>query len=120
MGEFNHTCKVCGKGYNACDTCVNEKNFAPWRAVACEQGHFQAYMVLHEYGSGLLKKESAKEMLESVNIDGWENYPEHNRVVIAEILQEDEKPVVGGEVAQTKPQPSQPQRGTAIRFPKRK
>lgn len=120
MGEFNHTCKVCGKGYNACDTCVNEKNFAPWRAVACEQGHFQAYMVLHEYGSGLLKKSVAKEMLDGINLDGWEKYPEHNRVVLAEILQEDKKPVVEGKVEQTIPQPAQPQREHFVRFPKRK
>ena len=93
MGKFNHTCKVCGTGYNACDTCLNEKNYAPWRAIACTQGHFQAYMVLWEYGNGTLERADAREMLSKVDIEGWEDYPEHNRVVIAEILKDDEKPV---------------------------
>ena len=94
MGKFNHTCKVCGTGYNACDTCLNEKNYAPWRAIACTQGHFQAYMVLWEYGNGTLERADAREMLSKVDIEGWEDYPEHNRVVIAEILKDDEKPLV--------------------------
>lgn len=94
MSQYNHNCKVCGKGYNSCDYCLNQKNYAAWRAIACTQDHFQAYMILHEYGSGLIEKSDAKAMLEKLDIEGWENYPEHNRVYIAEILQEDEKPVV--------------------------
>ena len=91
--DYNHFCKVCGKGYNACDTCINQKNYAAWRAIACTQDHFQAYMVLYEYGNGTLKKADAKEMLSKVDIEGWEGYAAHNKDVIAEILSEDEKPV---------------------------
>ena len=93
MAEYNHFCKICGKGYNACDTCVNQRDYAAWRAIACTQDHFQAYMVLYEYGNGTLKKADAKEMLSKVDIEGWEGYAAHNRDVIAEILAEDEKPV---------------------------
>jgi hypothetical protein len=93
MAEYNHFCKICGKGYNACDTCINQKNYAAWRAISCTQDHFQAYMVLYEYGNGTLKKADAKEMLSKVDIEGWEGYAAHNRDVIAEILAEDEKPV---------------------------
>lgn len=117
MAEYNHFCKICGKGYNACDTCLNQKNYAAWRAIACTQDHFQAYMVLYEYGNGTLKKADAKEMLSKVNIEGWEHYASHNRNVIAEILAEDEKPaeiipeplkVVYPQVVQSITQPSQP------------
>jgi hypothetical protein len=116
MAEYNHFCKICGKGYNACDTCINQKNYAAWRAIACTQDHFQAYMVLYEYGNGTLKKADAKEMLSKVNVDGWEGYAAHNRDVIAEILAEDEKPVeviseplkvVEPQVAQVVSQPPQ-------------
>ena len=93
MADYNHFCKICGKGYNACDTCVNQKDYAAWRAIACTQDHFQAYMVLYEYGNGTLKKADAKEMLSKVDIEGWEGYATHNRDIIAEILAEDEKPV---------------------------
>ena len=116
MADYNHFCKVCGKGYNACDTCVNQKNYAAWRAIACTQDHFQAYMVLYEYGNGTLKKADAKEMLSKVDIEGWEGYAAHNRDVIAEILAEDEKPaevipeplkVVEPQVVQVVSQPPQ-------------
>lgn len=93
MAEYNHFCKICGKGYNACDTCVNQKDYAAWRAIACTQDHFQAYMVLYEYGNGTLKKADAKEMLSKVDIEGWEGYAAHNKDIIAEILSEDEKPI---------------------------
>ena len=91
--DYNHFCKICGKGYNACDTCINQKNYAAWRAIACTQDHFQAYMVLYEYGNGTLKKADAKEMLSKVDIEGWEGYAAHNKDIIAEILSEDEKPI---------------------------
>ena len=93
MADYNHFCKICGKGYNACDTCVNQKDYAAWRAIACTQDHFQAYMVLYEYGNGTLKKADAKEMLSKVDIEGWEGYAAHNRDIIAEILAEDERPI---------------------------
>ena len=92
MADYNHFCKICGKGYNACDTCVNQKDYAAWRAIACTQDHFQAYMVLYEYGNGTLKMADAKEMLSKVDIEGWEGYAAHNKDIIAEILAEDEKP----------------------------
>ena len=91
--DYNHFCKICGKGYNACDTCINQKNYAAWRAIACTQDHFQVYMVLYEYGNGTLEKADAKGMLSKVNIEGWEGYAAHNRDVIAGILSEDEKTI---------------------------
>ena len=90
MAQHNHNCKVCGRGYRACVTCLNEMNYAPWRAIACTQGHFQAYMVLWEYDGGTLTKADAKEMLSKLDIEGWENYPEVNRALIAKILEADE------------------------------
>ena len=114
--DYNHSCKICGKGYNACDTCINQKKYAAWRAIACTQDHFQAYMVLYEYGNGTLKKADAKEMLSKVDIEGLEGYAAHNKDAIAEILSEDEKPievnpeplkVVEPQVAQVVSQPPQ-------------
>ena len=115
MAKYNHTCKICGKGYNACDTCLNERNYAPWRAIACTQGHFQAYMVLWEYGNGTLKRADAREMLSRVEIDGWENYPEHNRAVIADIFKEDEVSLV--EVVEPVLMPEPPVRETLEQEP---
>ncbi|MDD4279376.1 MAG: hypothetical protein PHX74_06535 [Candidatus Sumerlaeales bacterium] len=91
MANYNHTCKICGKGYNACDTCLNAKNYAPWRAIGCCEDHFKVFMVLYEYGSKTLTKDDARAMLAEIDISGWENYPDHNRLLIAAILAEEVK-----------------------------
>lgn len=91
MAEFNHTCKICGAGYNACDSCLHTRGYAPWRAIGCCEDHFKAFMVLYEYDSGTLEKVDAQAMLSALSIEGWENYPEHNKYLISAILAEEVK-----------------------------
>lgn len=43
MSKLNHTCKVCGKKYYACDSC-DEKTVFHWRSVACSHECFIKYM----------------------------------------------------------------------------
>lgn len=70
--EPNHQCKVCGKRYWACNDC-DSKNFIAWRAVACCPEHYQAYLVLWEYGNGKADAVNAKEMLERLGAGEWVN-----------------------------------------------
>ncbi len=86
---INHWCKVCGVGYFACNDC-DRKDYITWRAVACTPEHFQAYMVLHDYDSGIVDKAKAKELLEQlVDVEGLENYPESARKPLQEIFAKD-------------------------------
>lgn len=89
--EINHWCKVCGVGYFACNDC-DRKEFITWRSVACSPKHFQAYCVLHDYDSGKVEKETAKEHLESLlDVGVLENYPEPVGGLLKEIFAKDEK-----------------------------
>lgn len=105
MAQHSHFCKICGKGYTACDTCKRDLSKFYWRGVGCSPEHGQLYMLLHEYGSGLVELEDAKEMLSTLDLEGWENYLEHNRVVIAEILGVNEKPLDEPDKATVAPEP---------------
>ena len=89
--EINHWCKVCGVGYFACNDC-DRKEFITWRSVACSPKHFQAYCILHDFDSGMLDKDKAKEHLEPlVDAGAMENYPEPTRGLLMNIFAKDEK-----------------------------
>ena len=86
--EINHWCRICGKGYHACDDC-DLKNFITWRAIACTPEHFQAYTILHEYDGSEESKEKAKDMLKSLSdVQAIGDYPETTRRLLNEIFAE--------------------------------
>jgi hypothetical protein len=43
MEKLNHTCRMCGIKYYACDTC-DKNGIFHWRSVACCFEHFQEYI----------------------------------------------------------------------------
>ncbi len=84
----NHWCKICGKGYYACNAC-DSKIFITWRAVACTPEHFQAYTILHEYNGSEQSKETAKKQLETlIDMNAIGDYPETTRRLLTEIFAE--------------------------------
>lgn len=86
--NINHWCRICGKGYYACDDC-DTKKFITWRAIACTPEHFQAYMILHGYDGSKESKENAKDMLSSlIDINSIEDYPETTRNLLNTIFAE--------------------------------
>lgn len=84
----NHTCKACGAQYWACDAC-DAKKFVSWRAVACCPEHYQAYLVLWEYGNKKIDKERAASFLKEIGAEDWVNAPSKN--LIDEILENNVK-----------------------------
>lgn len=83
--EINHWCVVCGKGYHACDTCIKEKTFTPWRTLTDTIEHYKIFMILKDYNNKLINGEQAKELLSNVDLDGKENYKESAKKVLADI-----------------------------------
>jgi hypothetical protein len=55
-----------------------------WRAVACTPEHYQAYMLLWEYGDKQISKEDAAKQLKSFGADKWVNSP--SKALIDEIF----------------------------------
>jgi hypothetical protein len=79
----NHTCKACGIAYWACNDC-DAKHFIAWRAIACTPEHYQAYMILWEYGRGQISKDDARMHLKSFGAENWVNAP--SKSLIDEIM----------------------------------
>lgn len=46
MKKTNHTCKICGEKYYACDYCEQEHTFTPWRSVCCSIECYKEYLKL--------------------------------------------------------------------------
>lgn len=86
MQDINHWCVVCGKGYHACDSCLEEKTFKPWRTLTDSIDHYKIFMILRDYDNKLISKTEAKKMLENVNIDGWQDFKESSKKVMSEIM----------------------------------
>lgn len=62
----NHTCKVCGKAYYACNACDQMRS---WRAMCDTPEHYQIYQTLILYTRRMIDKFEAASMLDSVGVD---------------------------------------------------
>lgn len=91
MKKINHWCIICGKGYHACDTCLQETSFAPWRTLTDSIEHFKVYMVLKSFNNKEIDAKEAKEKLDALNIIGWESFNDSAKNVIKVILSENKK-----------------------------
>lgn len=89
MQKINHRCVVCGEGYHACDTCLEEKTFKPWRTLTDSIDHYKIFMILRNYNNKALSKAEARKMLENVNIDGWQNFRDNCKNVMLEIMEDE-------------------------------
>lgn len=54
------TCWVCGKEHDYCPTCGRTHG---WKYVADTHEHYQIYMVMNEFQTGVLTKADAAEIL---------------------------------------------------------
>lgn len=84
--ELNATCSICGKRYHVCNSCSEVKSFATWRSVVDTIEHYQIYFALHNYTlTG--DKEKAREELSKCDLTGSENFLDHIKEAINEIME---------------------------------
>lgn len=91
----NHWCAVCGKGYFACDSCLKNTSFTPWRSLTCTAGHFQIFMVLQDYRNQRITRSEARELLWGNSLSGREDFKDSIKTLLDEILCGDELSVEG-------------------------
>ena len=83
--KINHYCVVCGVGYHACDSCVKEKTFTPWRTLTDTIEHFKIFMVLKDYNNKMIDRDQAKNLLSNVDLSGKENFKDSIKRLLADI-----------------------------------
>lgn len=91
-GEPNHTCRICGKPYFACDTC-DAKIGKTWRTVACTAEHYDVYIALWKYCNGQMGEDEVKEILTAAEANRWVNSPSLDVIIglIGEPVDEEEQ-----------------------------
>lgn len=80
----NATCAICGKNYEVCSSCLEQRAFKPWRAVTDCMEHYKIYAAIHGYTISK-NKERAKTALQNCNLSGQEHFLPEIRAVINEI-----------------------------------
>lgn len=99
-GEPNHTCRICGKSYFACDTC-DAKIGKSWRAVACTAEHYDIYYALWRYNYGEITEDEIKAILTEAKANTWKNSPSYGKIV--ELIGEPEEEPEGEEKQSDEP-----------------
>lgn len=85
--KINAFCKICGSGYNVCNSCLEQKTFKPWRNITDSIEHYKIYLAIHGYTISNDKKKAKKE-LESCNLSDLDSFKDEIKNVIKEIMEE--------------------------------
>lgn len=90
MAEKNNAvCSICGKGYYACMSCMDTMKLHPWKIYTDTQECFKVFQVVRGFSTDVYTKEEAKEKLQNVDLSDLENYREHIKKIVKDILKED-------------------------------
>lgn len=65
----NTWCRICGKKYTVCPVCESAKTRTPWRIITDTAEHYQIWLAVSQYKSGIIDKQVAKEILENVGLN---------------------------------------------------
>lgn len=87
-GKINHYCVICGKGYHACDSCLEERQFTPWKTLTDTSNHFQIYSTLSMYNGNFIDKAEARKRLSRRDLRDKDTFKESVRNTIDEIMDE--------------------------------
>lgn len=88
-------CRVCGKEYKVCDHCETARNRTPWRIITDTPVHYQIWVIVYQYKSNLIDRNTAREMLLQVpfKMEEIQSFIPSVREIIEEIIQpKKEKP----------------------------
>ena len=94
MAENNNAvCSICGSGYHVCHSCKDSIQLQPWKIHCCSSNCYKVYQAVRGHSTGVYTKDEFKTQLKNIDLGNLENYREHIKAIIKDVLKEN-KPVV--------------------------
>lgn len=93
----NAVCSICGKGYYACISCTDAMKAHPWKAFTDTANCYKVFQVVRGFSTGVYTKKEAKEKLRNVDLSDLEDYREHIKKIVKDILKENKVVVESAE-----------------------
>ena len=88
--QINATCSICGKGYHLCISCKDAMKLHPWKMHTDSASCYQVFQAVNGYSTSVYTKEEFKSKLKNIDLSNLENYRDHIKALIKDILKEDE------------------------------
>lgn len=90
MAEKNNaTCSICGSEYYVCLSCKDKMKLHPYKTHCCSPSHFQVFQVVRGFSTGVYDKDEFKSKLKNIDLSDLEDYREHIKTLIKDVLKED-------------------------------
>lgn len=86
----NATCSICGKPYYVCLGCKESMNLHPYKMYCCSSSHFQVFQAVRGFSTGVYTKDEFKSKLKNIDLSDLEDYRDHIKTLIKDVLKEDE------------------------------
>ncbi len=101
--KHNATCKICGKSYYACTSCADSIKLHPYKIFTDTAEHFKVFQAVRGFSTGVYTKEEFKSKLQNIDLSDLENYREHIKMLIKDVLKEEkvEEPIIVESVIET-------------------
>lgn len=87
----NHTCSICGTGYNACSGCMDVKSYTPWRTIVDSIEHYKIFLIIRDYTNKYIDIKTAREQLQKCNLNGLDTFVPEIKNIIEYILSYEEE-----------------------------
>lgn len=112
--KINASCSICGKGYYMCLSCKDLMALSPWKIHTDTSEHYKIYQIIHGYSTGVYNKEEAKSKLQMVDLSDLDSFREHIKVLIKDILNDENVEEIPTPVDDSKKQKGRKRKSTKV------
>ena len=85
----NATCSICGKPYYKCMACNDMVQNRPWQIYTDNADCYKVFQIIRGYNTKIYTKEEAKARLQMVDLSDFNNFRDHIKKIINDIMADD-------------------------------